>query len=294
VLPPLVKVKQNANFFYKNSAQSALLNKQLLKALVINRQRDLEAYRFYIIARHHFYNRSGIFSLSELCDVLHAHYDFKTLHHLPGNNRTRFKLRLKAIFNDSMLFQTLQDGRYKVLGERRGFRYAQRTECPIEALKTSRAFIDRCICLLASGNGFKSHKQLAQQTGFSESRVRYAILRGQQAGYIEKTNNLIIVGSSETKTEINRQRGVLLAVHGIATPKPIYYKLHWHLAYYAPNNYKLVALGHKGTRSHLTFINDKCRFKMQDRLNDSTNLFLFNRAIYNADQYLADYGFKNV
>lgn len=227
-------------------------------------------------------------------DVLQVEGYSRTLHHNPGNNRARFALRLNALFNSSMLFQTLQDGRHKVLSERRGFRYAQRTECPLEALKTSRAFIDRCICLLASGNGFKSYKQLSQQTGFSESRVRYALLRGQQAGYIEKSINLIMVGSSKTKVEINRQRGVLLAVHGIATPKPIYYKSHWHLAYYAPNNYKLVALGHKGTRSHLTFINEKCRFKMQDRLNDSTNLFLFNNAVYNAKQYLDDYGFKNV
>jgi len=269
-------------------------NKQLISTLYKTNRHEAEFnYRYYLIAKLHFYKRSGIFSLNELMDILHAHYDHKTLHHNPGNNRTKFRKRLQVSFDASMLFERLQDGRYKAKTEKRYFRYSQRIKTPLEALKSKRAFIDALVCVLMAGNGFKSYNQAAEQTGYTASRIQYAVRRGSAAGFLEKTNNLVITDvSSADKREVEQARRFFARIHGIFTPGPLRYKGQYHLCFYAPNSYSIVDRGHKGASGHLTYITKQCRYKIIDRMNQ-INVMLFNKN-YSMSQYIGDYGFLNI
>jgi len=271
-----------------------ILNKQLIATLYGIGKHEAEFnYRYYLIAKLHYYKRSGIFSITELMDVLYNHYGHKTLHHNPGNNRTRFKRRLQKSFDASILFERLQDGRYKVLSEKRHFRYSTKIKTPVEALKSKRAFIDALVCVLMAGNGFKSYNQAAEQTGYTPSRIQYAVRRGAAAGFLEKTNNLIITEvSAARKTEIERARRFYARIHGIFTPGPLRYKGQYHLCFYAPNSYKIVDRGHKGTSGHLTYVTRDCRYKIIDR-KEQINIMLFNTN-YSMTQYVDDYGYNNI
>jgi hypothetical protein len=95
-------------------------NKNLIKRLFkISRPEAESNYRFYLIAKKHFHNRSGIFSIDELLDILYTHYYFRSLHHSPGNNRSRYRERFIARFRESVLFEELQDGRFRICSERK-------------------------------------------------------------------------------------------------------------------------------------------------------------------------------
>jgi hypothetical protein len=268
-----------------------LLNRQLLKSLVKRDRREIEAYRFYIIARKHFSRRSGVFSINEFLDVLQVEGYSRTLHHGPGNNRMRYAARLRNIFNSSMLFEQRRDGRYRARSMRRHFGYSTMFPCPPEALKTKRAFTDFCTCVLISSNGMKSREITAEQTGFTVSRIDYAIKRGQAAGYLEKQNNIIIAQSSDDKQALQRQRGRLLAVHGIATPPLFRFKNQYHVGIYAANNYRVDVSGEKGNSAHLKY--DRRRLSLVSMLTDSVRIFTFGKN-YSFDDYLSEYGFRNI
>ena len=95
-------------------------NKNLIKMLFKIGRPEAECnYRFYLIAKKHFYNRSGIFSIDELLDLLHKHYNYKSLHHSSGNNRSRYREKFIALFRESVLFYELQDGRFRICSERK-------------------------------------------------------------------------------------------------------------------------------------------------------------------------------
>jgi hypothetical protein len=162
--------------------------------------------------------------------------------------------------------------------------------CPAGALKTKRAFTDFCTCVLISSNGMKSRETTAEQIGFTVSRIDYAVKRGQAAGYIEKQQNIILAMSGDPDT-LQRQRGRLLAVHGIATPPLFRYKRQYHLGLYASNNHKLVMAGQKGKRPYLKY--DVTRYNLIDMLSETVRLFKFGIK-YSFDQYLEDFGFQNV
>jgi len=72
---------------------------------------DLKAMRLYVIAKHHFSYKSGIFSLDELVDLLHA-YGYRSLHNKTGNKRAAMKNRLQTMLIDSGLFRKAPDGRF--------------------------------------------------------------------------------------------------------------------------------------------------------------------------------------
>jgi hypothetical protein len=277
------------------------LNKQLVKTLYrIGRTEAEENYRLYLIAREHFAGRSGIFSLSELMDVLHTHHGHKTLHHGPGNNRTRTRRRLTAQLGASILFETLQDGRYKARSERRVYQgRATKINAPGAILNSRRAFCDALAGVLGAGNQLKSYKKLSKQTGRTEKAVYMSMRRLQAAGHIEKTNNFIITDVKGTLKQINGKRAMLCRYHGIATPAPIEYGGEYYLALYAANSYKwLDGRRVKGTDRLKHYVKKadfwlrRAHYTLERRVDGF--LWEFNPRVYSLNDYIGAYGFAHV
>ena len=221
-----------------------LYNKALIKQLFKIGRHEIDAYRFYVIARRHFAQRSGIFSLTELMDLLHDHYGFKTLHHQPGNNRAKYRQKLKQLLDQSILFENRRDGRYRLYAEKRfkgTGRSTRRKACQAD-LESRQAFHDAMIGMILDGSIQKSVKCAAEHTGFSERRIYQATRRNHDAGRWIKTNNFILTNTFNTYSQAERHRRLLLCSHGIATPKPIKSRYRgqkqYHIAFYAANSYR--------------------------------------------------------
>lgn len=278
-------------------------NKQLVKTLFKISKEEINNYRYYLIAKIHFYNRSGLFSLDELLDLLHEEYNFKTLHHRPGNNRHKYKRKFRAQFKQSILFVQLSDGRFKYIPEKRinpDFTYSKTLLVYNSDLKARRTHLDACLMVLYSGNQFKSYQAIKNQSGYTIKRIQESIKRNVSKGRLKKINNLVFSNllSYRLKKEATRVRAKLLHHHGIATPEPFKYKGRFYLLLYAANSYFSTDIVDKGVRAnnHLTFVNKaKCWFKRLSRLfKKDCNLWLFQEENFNFEKYLNKYGFKHL
>jgi len=288
------------------------LNRNLLKLVVKLEQGDVESYRLYAIARAHFSGRSGVFSLDDLCDVLHRHYGYKSLHRRPGNKRAPFKGKLAKRFAASSLFRQAPDGRYvinaerKVLNQYKGTTKSSWYELPSPAvLAKKRDFSDFCIGIMLAGNRFRANKNVAGYCCRTVRRVQLATMRNNANDTFIKQYNFI-EGKTGPYKEIERQRAVLLNIHGITSPLPSRYKDEWILRLNAPNSYQtLVLSGVKGYAAHPTkraVRREECWFKpirqksRQLELFDSEHFrrWVFNERVYNLDRYVQDNsGFLN-
>lgn len=174
-------------------------NKQLLKKLL--KLNEINNYRYYLIVKHYFTQRSGLFSLDELSDILHQHYGYKSLSRLSGNDRNNFKRRLEDSFNKSILFIRCTDGRYRIVSEKK--LCPERTSkyiCKHDDLRSARAFKDIVIGIISIGH-FNSARSLQERTGYSRSRIYRAVKRNDSRGRIKKLNNFIIPDISIQKNK---------------------------------------------------------------------------------------------
>lgn len=83
-----------------------------------NHEEPLSNYKFYIIAKKHFFRRSGIFEIYELLNILHKYYNYKSLRRYPGNNRKKIKEKLIKRFRNSLLFRELTKSKFSIVPER--------------------------------------------------------------------------------------------------------------------------------------------------------------------------------
>ena len=264
-------------------------------------------YRYYVIARHHYALRSGIFSLDEFCDLLHAEYGYSSLHRRPGNDRKRFKERLWAELSSSTLFSMLSDNRLKANSERgllsrynKGNNKTGWFEIPDMAiLRSKKQFFDFCVGVLLSGNKFRANKNIAGFCGVTVRRIRQATARNHKQDHFHKQFNFIedFSGSYE---EVERFRAILYNVHGISSPLPYKRKGEWVLRLNAPNSYHSNVLsGFKGDRAQPTVVTGKkerCWFmparekdKQLKLFKDYNKRWFFNSSIYSTDHYIQDH-----
>ncbi len=280
------------------------LNRGIIK-LVISRNGDIDDYRFFSIARQHFSGRSGIFSLEELCDILHSRHRYASLHHRPGNNRKRFMQRLSERFSRSILFTELPDGRFRINSERRLISGISKSgnrsywyEVPDESIFRSKAkFFNFCTGVLLSGNRFRSNENIA---GFCRSTVR----RIQKATSFNDKNNFFfkqynfIECFSGTYKEIKQFRAMLFHEHGISSPRPLRFREEWVLRLNAPNSYRCnVFSGVKGRFIAEPTIakRKKCWF-MPIRERDKNKMtggvyrkrWMFTSGVYDIGSYVVD------
>lgn len=276
---------------------------------------NFDDYRYYVIARHHFALKSGIFSLGEFCDLLYAEYGYASLHHLPGNDRRRFKTRLSALLSGSVLFSRLPDGRFKVNSERGllsrydkagGSGWHDLEDKTI--LSSSRIFYDFCIGTLLSGNRFRSNKKIASYCGCTVRRIQYATSRNHKAEKFIKQYNYV-EDFTGTYDEVLKYRAILLNVHGISSPLPSRHGKEWVLRLNAPNSYRSNVLsGVKGDRAHRarqaqatvhSNMKEACwfipvRIKKDKQLKlfkepQTEKRWFFNDRVYNANRYVQDH-----
>ena len=275
---------------------------------------SFDDYRYYVIARHHFALRSGIFSLDELCDLLHCHYGCASLHHRPGNDRCRQKRRLSAVLSGSFLFTRLADGRFRTNSEKallsrlgKGARNGWYALDDAEVLSSRRLFFDFCMGVLLSGNKFRANKNIASYCGCTVRRVQYATSRNHRELRFRKQYNFIeeISGPYE---EVLRFRAVLLNVHGITSPLPSRRGKEWVLRLNAPNSYTASVLsGVKGDRAYqarqaqptVRQKKEGCWFlPVKEKKIGQLKLFrdpdcgkrwFFNTRVYGMDQYVQDH-----
>lgn len=267
---------------------------------------NFDDYRYYVIARHHFALRSGIFCLDELCDILHAEFEYKSLHRKPGNDRRRFKARLAKILEGSILFTLLEDGRYKTNSERRLLsRYNQGSRTGWYEVNTptilcsQRLFFDFCVGSLLAGNKFRSNKNVAKYCSCTVRRIQYATSRNHKEHRFHKRYNFIEDFSS-TWEDVQKFRAILLNVHGITSPEPVKIKGEWLVRLNAPNTYSAFVLsGVKGDRAQPTirpvrkepcwFVPVKEKNRQLKLFDDFQKRWFFNEKIYTADRYVQDH-----
>ena len=271
-----------------------------------SRGSDLEDYRYYCIARHHYALRSGIFSLDELCDILHAEYDYTSLHRRPGNDRRRFKQRLIGIIQVSALFSELLDGRYKANSEKgllsrynKGHNKSMWYEIPDKSILSSKkAFFDFCVGSLLAGNRFRANKNIAEHCGVSVRRIQYATSRNHKSGTFIKHYNFL-EGFTGTYSDVEKFRAIIFNVHGITSPLPKKHKKEWVMRLNAPNTYRANTLcGIKGDRAQpmavqlrkeaCWFIPVKERDVQLKFFGDPEKRWFFNDRVYNTDRYIQD------
>lgn len=269
---------------------------------------NFDDYRHYVIARHHFADRSGIFSLDELCDCLNEHYDYSSLHHRAGNDRRRFKARLAEILNESLLFTRLEDGRYKTNSERKllsryngGSRTGWYELNDPTILNSRRLFFDFCVGTLLAGNKFRANKNIATYCKCSVRRIQFATSRNHKADRFHKRYNFI-EDYSGTWEDVQKMRAIYLNVHGITSPLPVPYKDEWVMRLNAPNTYSSFVLsGVKGDKAQPTirpvrkkepcwFKPVKTRNRQRKLFDDYTRRWVFNSHVYDAERYVQDHG----
>ncbi|HNV46216.1 MAG TPA: hypothetical protein PKJ16_04175 [Spirochaetota bacterium] len=271
-------------------------------------------YRYYVIARRHFAARSGIFSLAELCDILHAEYGYASLHRRPGNNRGAVRRRLARLLGSSVLFVPLSDGRYRIRSEKSLLNRQNSSgpamwfELPYESVLASRReFYDFCVGVLLAGNKFRANGNIARYSGCTVRRIQYATARNHKEGTFRKRYNFLedFTGSYE---EVQKFRAILLNVHGITSPLPRHYKGgEWVARLNAPNTYTSCVLsGVKGDRAQPTGTvvrigaKEGCWFvpAREPRKSTQLNLFCnpqpvsrwyFNERLYTTDRYIQEH-----
>jgi hypothetical protein len=212
--------------------------KQLVKVL-FSREEPIVNYRLYWIAKLHFHKKSGIFSIGELLDLLCQSYGYSSLSHKPGNKRHKYAKKFTRAFEQSILFEKLDDGRFKYIPERKiiNVRRSSVVDGTMSDLESQKAFTDIMIGCSATGNSFKSYKTIAKQTHTSSSRCFKALARLNRSGRVRKTRNYILAGTSLTLAPIMKIRRDLVYNHGISTPKSLRYKGVYYFFVYAPNSY---------------------------------------------------------
>jgi len=288
-------------------------NKQLVKTLFkVSRREAEESYRFYLIVQRHFYRKAGRFTLDELLDILHVHYNYRTLHHEPGNNRTKFKNPLRELFNTSMLFKKLPPWKdrpnvdlYRIVSEKRFGDRRRAVYVPVNDtdLKSKRGFVDALLGVVMDGNNFKGIERTAEQTGYTPRRVQQAVRRNNESGRFIKVNNLVIVEHSDTARKVEDLRFKLYHFHGINTPEIIRVKHRggretFVLAVYAANSYyRGDSEGHKGQHYLKSHARSSRRLKpvpsreAEHYKAGTARLWEFTRA-YTFENYLEEHGFK--
>ena len=284
--------------------QGIRINRNLLK-VVIKSSGDIEAYRLYVIARHFFARRSGLFSLDELCDVLHSYFGYKSLHRRPGNKRRQFKENLSERFYSSFLFREAPDGRFLMVSERKIlYRFKGTSKSSwymlpdLSILQSKKLFYDFCIGSLLSGNKFRANKNIAKYCGCTVRRIQFATSRNNSGCIFLKQYNFIedVSGSYE---EVTRLRAQLFNVHGISSPLPVRYKNEWVLRLNAPNSYKSFVLsgvkGFKAQPPESPVRKSECWFKPVPERSRQLRMFesvskrwVFNEKVYGLDKYLCD------
>ena len=269
---------------------------------------SLEDYRYYVIARHHYGLRSGIFSLDEFCDILHSEYDYASLHRNPGNDRTRFKKRLTEILQGSPLFDLLLDGRYKANSEsgllsryNRGHNKTMWFELPDKKILSSKKeFFDFCVGCLVSGGRFQANKKVAESCGVSVRRIQFATSRNNKNRTFIKRYNFV-EDFSGTSKDVEKFRAILFNVHGISSPLPRKSKKEWVVRLNAPNTYRAnMICGVKGDRAYPMVGNvskkeeswfipafETGKAKLTSDYSDDKR-WIFNDGVYNANSYIQD------
>lgn len=151
-------------------------------------------YRYRVIARNHFKDNSGIFTPDQFMDLLHTEYDYKSLNHLPGNDRTKFRRKLLALLKVSMLFERLPDGRYKFIAESKltyTGKFTDNHHMNDNEIYSQRLFNNAMIAIM-SMQGMKSVKYLHKKTGFSITYIKAALRQQEEIGRIKKYNNIAL------------------------------------------------------------------------------------------------------
>ncbi len=207
-----------------------------------------------VIARIRFSTRSGLFSLDELCDILHVEYGYRSLHNRPGNKRKRFKQNLEEQLSESILFRRAPDGRYilnsekKILIKYKGASKSSWYQLPNKSyLENKKIFQDYCIGAMLSGNRFRANKNISKYCGLTVRRVQYATRRNHVTCLFRKQYNYIETLSGDYKT-IEKARAELFNIHDITSPLlSKKYGPQWVLRLNAPNTYRSFVLsGVKG------------------------------------------------
>jgi hypothetical protein len=276
--------------------------------IALRQDGSLDCYRMYVIARYHFSGRSGLFSIDELCDVLHQQYGYRSLHKRPGNGRRDFIRKWYPALSGSVFFRQASDGRLITVSERKLLvKYHDTTksgwfQVPPRYLMSKGEFFDFCVGIMVAGNRFRCNGNIARQFNCTKRRIQTATSRNHKSGIVLKQFNFINDISGSYK-EIERTRAALFNDHKISSPRPIRRNSKWILRLNAPNSYHCFVLsGVKGDRAQPTGQKvrkqEKCWFEpIREKKQTQLDLFkpgihknwLFNPSEYTLGDYICDH-----
>jgi len=131
-----------------------------------------------------------------------------------------------TMFSDSIFFEALLDGRFKIISERKILKSIYNSDKSswyqipdTDVLSSKGKFRDFCIGTLLNGNKFRSNSNIAEYCHVSKRRIQLATASNHKKDYFTKQYNFID-DCSGTKQQVTRLRAELFNIHGITTPKP--------------------------------------------------------------------------
>lgn len=263
-----------------------------------NKKDQIEAYRYWCIARQYFSDNAGIFNLDEFCNVLNKDYDYKSL--IYNSNRNKFKKKLTELFQESILFMKVEHEKaeyleaWRLLSETRFFdkRYTIRLKIEQDELKSRKKFLDKIIGM-SEIYEIKSVSRVQKQTGLSARRIKYANKRNHENKSIAKINNCIIIETSENPTELRAAQKKIYLAHGILTLISKFFhkgKIEYILSMYTSNSYQWFDT----TETKDAHIKINGLNKVRENLDKKYIRFWEFTENYTFMNYLDDYGFHGV
>lgn len=186
------------------------LDDRLIKKVFKHHKQDsLNLLRLYYIANTHFYNKSGVFNIDQLCDILAVRYGHKSLLKNRGGNKSKYKKTLVKIFRSCpLLFIESKDNIFRCISKRRIHkkRNKKRNINPdLLHKKNKRELYDLFIGSISDGLTV-DYKTLSDCTGLTQARVCQASRGNHQKRHIYKINNEIIIKSFQNKYLANQYR----------------------------------------------------------------------------------------
>lgn len=172
-----------------------------------------ELMRLYYLCNQSFSHKSGVFTLSELADILYL-YGYKSLGKNQGGNREKKKRELRELLLSAPeLFTMTKQDVFKVHGKRKAnprkksFRKKFLREIDFNLLhkKNKREFYDLIIGIPGDGRT-TDYKEMSERTGFTKARICQAAEANHSKGYICKVNNEISIACYANKDTARIER----------------------------------------------------------------------------------------
>lgn len=219
------------------------INDRIVKAAFRRHKTDApELMRIYYLCNYSFSQKSGLFTLQDLADLL-SQYGYKSLKPNQGGNRHKKIKDLAALLRAAPeLFIESKPGIFRTISKHKINKKRpdnRNIDLKLFHKDNKREFYDLIIGIQADGCTV-DYKTLSSKTGFTVPRICQAAKGNHLKGHILKVNNDIVISSHKTQQQAITERFNLYfktpAKYRVFT-KIRKYAGQWHIITFGANSY---------------------------------------------------------